>query len=165
MTAREAAPAGPQVDVQIAPGLSDVPAPDELASWVESALGGIDASRDVSVSVSVVDETESRRLNRDYRGKDRPTNVLSFPMQFDVAPPAGEPLLLGDIVLCGPVVVAEAAAQAKPVADHWAHMVVHGVLHLAGYDHTKDADAREMEGLERHILSRRGVADPYIARD
>ena len=149
------------VDVQVAPGLSNVPPPAELASWVESALDGIDESRHVSVSVSVVDEAESRRLNRDYRGKDKPTNVLSFPMHFDVAPPTGEPLLLGDIVLCGPVVVAEAAAQAKPIEDHWAHLVV---LHLAGYDHVDDAGASEMEQLETRILSSRGVADPYIAR-
>ena len=164
MTACDDAPLRVQVDVQVAPGLAGVPASSALASWVESALDAIDEPRDVSVSVSVVDETESRRLNRDYRGKDRPTNVLSFPMQFDVAPPPGEPLLLGDIVLCAPVVVAEAAAQAKPVDDHWAHMVVHGVLHLAGYDHIDAAGASAMEQLEKHILLRGGVADPYIAR-
>ena len=161
MTARDDA----LIDVRIAPDLDGVPTPDDLSTWVIAALDGLDEHRHVSVSVNVVDEEESRRLNRDYRGKDRPTNVLSFPMQFDVAPPPGEPLLLGDVVRCGPVVAAEAAAQAKVAADHWAHLVVHGVLHLAGYDHVDDAGAAAMEALEKAILARGGVADPYIARD
>ena len=154
-----------RVEVQVAPGLADVPAPADIAGWVDSVLAELGESRDVTVSLSVVDEGESRRLNRDYRGKDRPTNVLSFPMGLDVASPPGEPLLLGDIVLCAPVVAAEAVAQSKAAADHWAHLVVHGVLHLAGYDHVDDAEAADMERLEKSILAKGGIADPYIARD
>lgn len=153
------------VDVQVAPGLKGVPAPADIAGWVDSALSELGETRAVTVSLSIVDERESRRLNRDYRGKDKPTNVLSFPMGLDVASPPGEPLLLGDIVLCAPVVAAEAATQSKAAADHWAHLVVHGVLHLAGYDHVDDAEAADMERLEKSILAKGGIADPYIARD
>ncbi len=153
------------VDVHIAEGLIDIPDRAVLKQWVELALDALDKAGTVSVSLSVVDEEESRRLNREYRDQDRPTNVLSFPMEFDAAPPPDEPLLLGDIAICGPVVAREAREQHKPVEDHWAHMVIHGVLHLAGFDHEDDADAEVMEQLEKKILARGGVADPYIARD
>ena len=152
------------VDVHIAEGLSDVPDRAVLVRWVEFALDAIDTAGAVSVSLSVVDEKESRRLNREFRDQDKPTNVLSFPMEFDVPPP-DEPLLLGDIVICGPVVAREAREQLKPTEDHWAHMVIHGVLHLAGYDHQDGDEADVMERLEKKILARGGVADPYIARD
>ncbi|MDJ0759799.1 MAG: rRNA maturation RNase YbeY [Woeseiaceae bacterium] len=153
------------VDVHIAEGLADIPDPSILTRWVELALDEIDKAGAVSVSLSVVDEEESRRLNREYRDQDKATNVLSFPMEFDVAPPPDEPLLLGDLAICGPVVAREAREQEKTPEDHWAHMVTHGVLHLAGHDHMNDEEAEVMERLEKKILARGGVADPYIARD
>ena len=153
------------VDVNITEGLAGIPDRETLTRWVQLALGAIDEQRPVSVSLSVVDEEESRRLNREFRDKDKSTNVLSFPMDFDVAPPPDEPLLLGDIVICGPVVAREAQEQGKAAADHWAHMVTHGVLHLAGYDHVDDGEAAVMERLEKKILALGGIDDPYIARD
>ena len=108
--------------------------------------------------IRLVDEAESRQLNRDYRGKDRPTNVLSFPFE---APPEVLTPLLGDLVICAPVVVREAREQGKPADAHWAHMLVHGVLHLLGYDHLEPAEADEMEALERDILAGLGFPDPY----
>lgn len=112
----------------------------------------------VEVSLRFVDDETIRELNRDYRGKDKPTNVLSFPFE---APPGVPTTLLGDLVICAPVVAAEAAEQGKPLTAHWAHMVVHGVLHLLGYDHIDDADAEIMEGLEVEILAGLGVPNPY----
>ena len=109
------------------------------------------------VCVRVVDETESRTLNRRYRGKDKPTNVLSFPADIEL--PEGR--VWGDIVICAPVVAAEAEAQGKALEAHFAHMVVHGVLHLLGYDHESGADAETMESLETEILGRFGIGDPY----
>lgn len=110
--------------------------------------------------IRVVDGEESRDLNARYRGYDKPTNVLSFPA--DVALPGGK--LLGDIVICAPVVGAEAAEQGKAPEDHFAHMVVHGVLHLSGYDHEQAGEAELMEAIERKILGRVGIADPYAER-
>jgi probable rRNA maturation factor len=104
------------------------------------------------VTVRLVDEAESRELNHTYRGKDKPTNVLSFPFE---APPGLELPLLGDLVICRQVVEAEAVEQGKPLMAHWAHMVVHGSLHLLGYDHIEDEEAEEMEQLERDIMQER----------
>jgi len=137
-----------------------LPSRTQLAEWTAAAL--LSRADPVELVIRIVDEGESQALNRDYRGKDRPTNVLSFPFE---APPelppevAGE--LLGDLVICAPVVAREAQVQGKPLLAHWAHMVVHGLLHLQGYDHQNDAEAGEMEGLERRILATLGVADPY----
>ncbi len=108
--------------------------------------------------IRVVDEAESSALNRDYRGRDRPTNVLSFPFE---APPPIESYLIGDLVICAPVVAREALAQGKAAKAHWAHMVVHGVLHLLGFDHPSDAEAESMEALEREIQGGLGYPDPY----
>jgi probable rRNA maturation factor len=116
----------------------------------------------VEVGITLAGDAELRRLNRDYRGRDVPTNVLAFPAwERDVHPPVGGPLLLGDVVLAFETVVREAAEQRKPVADHLRHLIVHGVLHLLGYDHRTESDALGMEGLETLILSRLGVPDPY----
>ena len=106
---------------------------------------------------------ESQALNREYRGKDKPTNVLSFPSELpeevlDSLP--REPL--GDIIICVPVVFAEAAEQGKAARDHWAHLTVHGVLHLLGFDHIEDDEAEEMEGLEIRVLAGLGIANPYL---
>ncbi len=107
--------------------------------------------------IRLVDEEESRQLNREYRRKDASTNVLSFPADVDLP----DTVVWGDVVVCAPVVAREAAAQHKQYEDHFAHMVVHGVLHLLGYDHQTDADAAVMEQLEARILDRFGVSDPY----
>lgn len=160
---------GVAVVVQRACG-GELPADDELRSWIELTLAeaGGGAPRGTEVGVRIVDEAESGELNRRYRGRDGATNVLSFPAaaadEFEALDEA-EPLPLGDLVLCAPVIAREAAAQGKTPAHHWAHMTVHGTLHLLGYDHQAEAEARAMEGLETRILGRRGIDDPYLARD
>lgn len=143
------------LELQIASAEIDLPSEAELRRWAEAALE--DEPRRGLV-IRVVDEEESRRLNRDYRGSDKPTNVLSFP--FEV-PPEVPVEHLGDLVICAPLVKREAADQKKPQAHHWAHMVVHGVLHLRGFDHIDPADAEKMEAKERRILSVFRVPDPY----
>ena len=132
--------------------------PDDRAfqRWVETALAGRRESAELVIRL--VDLAESQTLNRDYRGKDSPTNVLSFPFE---APEMVQSDLLGDLVICAPVVEQEAWDQGKSVEAHWAHMVVHGVLHLLGYDHLNDSEAEEMEGLEVEILAKIGFPDPY----
>ena len=114
------------------------------------------------VGIILTDDAEQRQLNRTYRGKDAPTNVLSFPMADPTAPqPAGSPVLLGDVVLAFETVAREAAEQHKPIADHLRHLVVHGVLHLLSFDHESDADAAIMEAREVEILKGLGVPAPY----
>ena len=120
-----------------------------------------DAPEATDVCIRVVGEAESKSLNGDYRGVDRPTNVLSFPA--DLTLPDGEGKVLGDIVICDPVVTREAQAQGKLIREHYAHMVIHGMLHLYGYDHEDPAEADVMENIEREILDRLGIADPYRA--
>ncbi|MET0066604.1 MAG: rRNA maturation RNase YbeY [Candidatus Thiodiazotropha sp.] len=134
-----------------------VPGDDLLQSWAEAALEP--GRNEVELVIRLVDETESQQLNRDYRGKDRPTNVLSFP--FD-APDVVPISLIGDLVICVPVVSREADEQHKSLTAHWAHMVVHGVLHLQGFDHQTDAQAEQMESLEREILQGLNFPDPYL---
>lgn len=114
------------------------------------------------VAVTLVSSEHSQQLNRDWRGKDKPTNILSFPFE---APPGGEkgPGFLGDLVICPQVVLAEASAQGKSVRAHLAHLLVHGLLHLQGYDHEQDAEALEMEALEIDLLQQAGIANPYAA--
>jgi probable rRNA maturation factor len=148
------------VDVQHAstsPGLPDTERIERWARAAAAAAGGGDAE----VSVRLVDDGEGAALNATFRGRDGPTNVLSFP--FD-APQATDPPLLGDVVICAPVVVREAAQQGKAVEAHYAHMVVHGVLHLLGHAHEHDADAERMEALERRVLAALGYPDPYRSR-
>jgi probable rRNA maturation factor len=151
------------VDVQVASSSRSVPADDVVGSWVTTVLEELDFNDNVEVSVRVVDEDESRHLNKTFRGKDKPTNVLSFPSGIGDYLPGDEQRPLGDIVICAPVVEQEAAAQGKSLDDHWAHLVVHGTLHLLGFDHETDADAMEMESVEREILASRGIPDPYLS--
>jgi probable rRNA maturation factor len=140
--------------VQRAVPARGVPSPARVKAWARAALVGAAHGRDRrELTVRIVGAAESRRLNRRYRGKDKPTNVLSFP--------ADAPGMLGDLVICAPVVAREARGQGKPAAAHWAHMVVHGVLHLLGFDHIRPDDARVMEGRERAILARLSYPDPY----
>lgn len=124
----------------------------------------------MELGVRIVGNDTSQALNRDFRGKDKPTNVLSFPgtdpddlvEAFDLAEAGGPPVMLGDLVVAGPVVVAEAAEQSKKTDHHLAHLCIHGVLHLMGFDHIEDEDAEEMEALERDILAALGIDDPYV---
>jgi probable rRNA maturation factor len=135
-----------------------VPAPASFRRWVEAALRGARRRKATELSIRIVDTAEGRALNRDYRGKDYATNVLSFPVEL---PPGVDLPLIGDLAICAPVVAREAAEQGKDPRDHWAHMTVHGVLHLLGYDHIEDAEAEAMEALETRILAGLGIADPY----
>lgn len=129
----------------------------------QAAFAGAEpASTPIIVGVILTDDAEQRQLNRAYRGKDAPTNVLSFPIADPAMPgPAGSPVLLGDVVLAFETVVREAAEQHKPLPDHLRHLVVHGVLHLLGFDHESEADAAVMEAREVEILKRLGVPPPY----
>jgi len=149
-----------ELEVQYATDTADVPSRADFLAWAQAALHGI--GHPVELVIRVVDPVESRELNRRYRGKDKPTNVLSFP--FDV-PPGIESSHIGDLVICASVVAEEAQQQGKPTADHWAHMVVHGILHLRGYDHQSDQDAQAMEALEKQILQEMGIDDPYRETD
>lgn len=133
----------------------------ELVTWASTALGRRAAGREIGVTV--VGPAESRRLNAQYRGRDKPTNVLSFPVPDlpAAAVPQGEARPLGDLVICSQVLRTEARAQKKSLRAHWAHLVVHGSLHLIGYDHERDSDADRMERREIAVLRRLGFANPY----
>lgn len=144
------------VDVQYAIDAAGLPAEGDFSRWVETVLK--ERKVDGEICIRIVDAEESQSLNAEYRGKDKPTNVLSFP--FEV-PPGIPVTLLGDLVICAEVVATEADEQEKALFDHWAHMVVHGTLHLLGFDHINDDDAEEMEALERTLLARLNIADPY----
>ncbi|NKI36040.1 rRNA maturation RNase YbeY [Wenzhouxiangella sp. XN79A] len=148
------------IDVQHAVSLDGVPPDAELVRFAEAALPTEGAA---DVCLRIVDEAESRALNHQWRGKDAPTNVLSFPGSAPPGLPA-EALsggISGDLALCAPVIAREARDQGKPLADHWAHLVIHGILHLRGFDHIHDVQANEMEQLERELLAGLGIADPY----
>ncbi len=134
----------------------EVPSDAELRQWTEAALG--ERVDKAELVIRIVDEAESQTLNREYRGVDRPTNVLSFPSEL---PTEVESDLLGDLVISAPVVQREANEQDKPLQAHWAHMVIHGVLHLIGFEHETDRQAHEMETLERSLLEGLGFPDPY----
>ena len=137
-----------------------LPAANSFRKWVAAALEG--RIREADLAIRLVDAREGRSLNRHYRGKDYATNVLSFPAELPDGLPEGVRLpLLGDIVLCAPVVAREAREQGKPLAAHYAHLTVHGVLHLLGWDHEDAKDAECMEALERGILAGLGIDDPY----
>jgi probable rRNA maturation factor len=135
-----------------------------LAEWAHIAAGRRAAR--AAIAIRVVTPLESQRLNREYRGKNRPTNVLSFPAERTLPAAAArhEPVPLGDLAICARIVAREAHEQKKSLAAHWAHMVVHGVLHLVGYDHEHETDARRMERREKVLLARLGFRNPYRAR-
>ncbi|MFP1725586.1 rRNA maturation RNase YbeY [Lonsdalea quercina] len=147
------------LDLQIACENSEgLPSEAHFQRWLDTVLPQFQAESEVTIRI--VDEAESHELNHTYRGKDKPTNVLSFPFE---APPEVELPLLGDLIICRQVVEQEAAEQEKTLEEHWAHMVVHGCLHLLGYDHIEDSEAEEMESLETEIMQGMGYADPYLA--
>jgi probable rRNA maturation factor len=147
-----------RLTVQDVSGDGDVPDPAEIDRWVRAALV-VDGDRELNVRI--VGEPEMAELNSRYRHKEGPTNVLSFPFE---SPPGADSEILGDIVICAPVVRREAGEQGKSLPAHWAHMVVHGIMHLRGYDHEIEADAERMEAAETEILTGLGFPAPY-ARD
>ena len=151
-----------RLDVSVHYGLprAGLPAAVSFRKWVAAALDN--RIREADLALRIVGTKEGRALNRHYRGKDYATNVLSFPADLPEGLPAGVRLpLLGDLVICAPVVAREAREQKKPLAAHYAHMTVHGALHLLGWDHEDACDAECMEKLEREILADLGIDDPY----
>ena len=148
-----------EVDVQVVCDEDDLPGRADLRAWARAAVGAL--REDAELTIRIVDEAESARLNSSYRYEDVATNVLSF--QFD-APAGLDVPLLGDIVICAPVVRREADEQSKSVSSHWAHMVVHGALHLLGFDHVRARDADEMEAMETRVLADLGFDNPYEPR-
>lgn len=146
-----------QVDIETNTSSKQLPPIATLESWIKTVLKSQQLD-EAEVSVYIVDEAESQELNSQYRGKDKPTNVLSFPA--DIPEEVGTPLL-GDLVVCAPVVEREAQEQGKTLEAHWAHMLVHGSLHLLGYDHIEDDEADVMEALETEIITGLGFPAPY----
>jgi len=142
-------------DVQIAYD-GDVPSNEQFQQWTEAALQQVE--EDCELSIRLVENEESTELNSTYRGKEGPTNVLSFPFG---SPVPMDPRLLGDLIICVPIVEKEAEEQGKKLHHHWAHMVVHGCLHLLGYDHIEDDEAEIMEKLEKKILQTLDIDNPY----
>lgn len=145
------------VDIQTASS-EPLPAEEDIRKWIGAALTGRTTLEQVEVSVRLVDQDEMAQLNETYRGKKGTTNVLSFPANL---PTELDIPLLGDIVICAPVVGVEAAQQGKSLSAHWAHMAIHGALHLLGYDHIEEEDAKIMEALESTILMDLNYACPY----
>jgi probable rRNA maturation factor len=159
-----------KIELQLSFGKSDdvtslrkgVPSKQSLEQFLQAALDASQAqglSAVVGLSIRIVDTTEARAFNQQYRHKDYATNVLSFPSEALAGAPKE---WLGDLVICAPVIAREAAEFGKPLRDHYAHMCVHGVLHLLGFDHIKKADAARMEAVETAVLSGMGIADPYV---
>lgn len=145
------------LDLQLAcADTANLPGEADFQRWLDAAVLPFQA--EAEVTIRLVDEAESNQLNLTYRGKDKPTNVLSFPFE---CPPGIELPLLGDLIICRQVVEREADEQNKPLLAHWAHMVVHGSLHLLGYDHIEDGEAEEMEALEVEFMQALGYDNPY----
>lgn len=142
-----------EIDIQIESTHEGIPESSELVKWTTAAL----KAKTAEITIRIVDEEESAQLNHTYRNKEGPTNVLSFPMTS----PHDQKLLLGDLIICAPIVFKESLEQEKNCQDHWAHMVIHGVLHLQGYDHIDETDAKKMQAKEIKLLSTFGVANPY----
>lgn len=164
-----------ELDYQLA--LSDeqsrsvvLPSEQQVQTWIQAVLATLEYDSDVQVTVRIVDDAEMTDLNQTYRHKNGATNVLSFPFELPQGMPEDEARslfggMLGDIVVCASVVQNEAAAQQKPVLQHWAHMIIHGVLHLLGHDHIAAGDAEQMEGIEVQVLKSLGIGNPYLASD
>jgi probable rRNA maturation factor len=151
------------VDIQIETTAKNLPTTADIEQWCSCALqppcaASTDDEEPLEMTVRIVDEEESAELNSDYRGKSGPTNVLSFPFE---SPPEVKINLLGDLVICAPVVEREAQQQNKSAQAHWAHMVIHGTLHLQGFDHIEDEEATIMEDIETRIIQGLGFPPPY----
>ena len=153
------------VDLVNASTDTQLPATEAFTRWTRAALDALHRDTDAELSIRVVDEAESATLNSTYRHKSGPTNVLSFPYAAMAGMDNSEIPLLGDLAICAPLVRQEAEAQQKTVEAHWAHLTVHGVLHLNGMDHEEAEDAAAMESLEIHILDTLGFANPYQLDD
>jgi len=155
---------GAELEVQRATNSATTPDDGQFRSWVEHAVAQNEHNH--ILVIRLVDEDEGRRFNQEYRSKDYATNVLSFPMDLPAGlPPEIGQSHLGDLLICAPVVAREAAEQGKPEINHWAHLTIHGVLHLLGYDHEQSADANVMEALEKDILTRLNIPDPYLSNE
>lgn len=144
------------VDLQIATSMENIPSQKQIAHWVTTAVQNFQTRAEITIRI--VTAEESRILNNTYRNKNNPTNVLSFPFEspIDLDVP-----LLGDLVICKAIVEKEAREQQKPLLNHWAHLIVHGILHLLGYDHIESTHAAEMETLEINIMKSLGFTNPY----
>lgn len=151
-----------ELDLQIACDNDQLPSQEDFEKWAMLALTNRTELEDPELTIRITGSEESQQLNHEYRGKDKPTNVLSFPFE---APPEVPLPLLGDLVICVEVVEQEAKEQNKPLNHHWAHMVIHGCLHLLGYDHITDNEAEEMESIETELLAQLKIADPYTITD
>ncbi len=157
------------IDLQVATQAEHLPTQQQFEQWLQLATKALE--KPAEVTIRLVDDAESQQLNLEYRGKDKPTNVLSFPAEMDafeaefdipeLLAELGEDNYLGDLVISAPTVACEAAEQNKALMDHWAHLVIHGCLHLQGYDHIEDDDAEMMEALEIQLLAQLGIANPY----
>ena len=149
------------IDLQIACTSTELPTEEQLQLWVDTALAEVSTNptQSFELTIRLVNSEESQALNKQYREKNKPTNVLSFP--FEV-PDGIELNLLGDLVICIDVMEEEAQAQNKALFDHWAHLVIHGCLHLVGFDHISDTEADEMESIEIIILEKLGINNPYL---
>jgi probable rRNA maturation factor len=145
------------LEIQLATSYADYPSEQQFQLWLDTVLQEDD--QDSEIVIRLVDDQESAELNQQYRHKQGPTNILSFPFE---APDGFDTDLLGDLVICAPLIALEAQQQNKQLFDHWAHITIHGVLHLLGYDHIDDAEAEEMEALEIKILSRLNINNPYL---
>jgi probable rRNA maturation factor len=148
------------IDLQVACIADELPSQSQLQLWVETALStASQATQTFELTIRLVEPEESQQLNSQFRGQDKPTNVLSFP--FEV--PEGLTLnLLGDLVICVDIMKNEAKSQNKKLFDHWAHLVIHGCLHLLGFDHISDAEAEEMEAIEVAALAKLNINNPYL---
>jgi probable rRNA maturation factor len=155
------------LDLQLASDCADIPKQQDMQLWLDTLLSQQQLNKK-EITVRIVDEAEIQQLNQQYRGKDKPTNVLSFPFEMpELVMPDGVHLdksmcdFIGDIVICTQIVKLESQQQNKHLDHHWAHMLIHGTLHLLGYDHIEEQDADEMEGVEIAILQKLGIDDPY----
>lgn len=146
-----------KLDLQIKSKLSSIPKTALFHKWLNAALSATNHNK-CELTIRVIGISAMAKLNEQYRRKSGPTNILSFPF---VAPPKIKTDLIGDIIICAPLVKKEAQQQNKPENNHWAHLTIHGVLHLLGYDHKKTKDAVKMEQLEINILQSLGIRDPY----
>ena len=155
------------LDLQLASDCDGIPTQGEITLWLDTLLS-CQQIADKEITVRIVDDAEIKQLNQQYRGKDKSTNVLSFPfdmpeirMPDDIQIDESICNFLGDIVICAQVVKLESEQQNKVLSHHWAHMLIHGTLHLLGYDHMDDQEAQEMEGTEIHVLQKLAIDDPY----
>ena len=155
------------LDLQLASECADIPKQEDIQFWLDTLLSHQQIT-EKEITVRIVDEAEMQQLNKQYRGKDKSTNVLSFPFEMpELTLPDGVEIdesmskFLGDIVICAQVVTQESQQQNKPLSHHWAHMLIHGTLHLLGYDHIEEQEAQEMEGIEIATSQKLAIDDPY----